>query len=312
VTSQAQRRRMLDAYRRYRDQALNVLPLCPARAEEHARLAEAHRLACGSPGKVPLGRWRHLQSRRATPEEVRAMVAGAGAEGMVPNLGAVMGVSSGGLVSVDADGPAAVEWCHVALGERLLRTASFRTGRGVRWLFRVPQGAPMPPSRALAAGVELLSAGRQTVLPPSLHSSGVRYAWGPGCDARTWPKRVLPWDMALAPATQVPVAVARRQGLAAEGVPLPEGRRNAVLFGMARALHWRGAGLAEVRACLKVLNRLCVPALSDVDLERIAGSACRYARELRREVGWCCGTWRCWNCWARVGWRWPPSSPGGG
>src|SRR4051812_48479324 len=125
-------RQMRDAFARYRDQGVNVLPLCSPLPEDHAALAGPHRLICRSPGKVPLGRWRHLQGRRATPEELRAMVERAGAGGLVPNIGAVMGATSGNLISIDADGPAAAEWCHLHLGERLLRTACFRTGRGVR------------------------------------------------------------------------------------------------------------------------------------------------------------------------------------
>jgi hypothetical protein len=279
VTSLRHRQRIKDAYNRLRDHGMNVLPLCPPDAEQHRRLRPRHTYVCGKAGKVPLGGWEQYQRRRATPEDVRRMVAESGARGVVPNLGVVMGVTSLNLVSVDADGPAAVEWCHVRLGERLLRTACFRTGRGVRWLFRVPDGRPLPASGVLAPGVDLLSAGRQSVVPPSLHASGAVYAWH-GCDARTWPRRLLAWDDALAaPATRLTCG---GRGPSADGVPLAEGGRNAGLFGMARALHWRGAGQREVRACLTALNELCRPPLPAAELDRIARSACSYSRATSR------------------------------
>jgi hypothetical protein len=136
--NQRHRRRVRDALLRYRDEGLlNIVPLCPPQAEAHSRLLGGHLLTCTDDrdrGKVPLGRWKHLQARRTTAEDFRQMLEQAGitrASGIVPNLGAVLGVTSGGIVGIDADGDGAVEWCQVHLGEGPLRTACFRTARGI-------------------------------------------------------------------------------------------------------------------------------------------------------------------------------------
>jgi hypothetical protein len=69
----------------------------------------------------------------------------------------------------------------------------------------VPADRPLPRSRDLAPGLELKGAGALVPLPPSLHPSGVRYAWevapsavGGDCE----PARAPDWMTVLPPAPE--------------------------------------------------------------------------------------------------------------
>ena len=268
--------RIMAAIARYRDQGLNSVPLCPPRKAAHARIP-SHR--CSTPGKVPLLPWKPLQHRMATDVEIAEAAARAFAAGSEPNAGVFMGHVSG-IVSLDADGSEAVEWVHTECGEEALATASFVTGKGVRWVYALPPGMEAPSSRVVRKGVEILSLGRQSVFPPSLHPSGKRYAWA-GCDSRTWSKRLIDWPFGTGRETKeaegrpTPHAAEAKSGSGERRIGI--GDRNRTLFSMACSLRRQGAGYGTVLACLEHLNRMCAPPLDGEEVAAVAASACRYA-----------------------------------
>lgn len=116
-----------------------------------------------------------------------------------PNMGILTGKASGGLFILDLDDhktSAAQAWWHGLLASHNSvmepETPQQVTGGGGRQLlFRAPPHWKAPTNRT-DIGVDIRGEGGFAVLPPSLHSSGNRYAWKPGCG---------PWecDIAVAP-----------------------------------------------------------------------------------------------------------------
>ncbi len=103
------------------------------------------------------------------------------------NVGVALG-SASGLVSIDVDTAAGEEILATIAGGELPATAEFRTGKGRRLLFAIPDGLEVDPKTTShkAEGEEALrfqGTGGQTVMPPSLHPSGRRYAWVASPDA---------------------------------------------------------------------------------------------------------------------------------
>lgn len=184
----------------YAELGLAVIPLCGPGCR-HPR--------CKSPGKRPydlLAR-RHMEGWQhrgvPSPEEIERWLKAPGAERA--NIGCLTGRVSG-IVAVDVDGPAGEALlAQVAGAEGLPETWTYRTGRengGRRIVFRYPEGTRVP-SRLIEAGggtVEILSDGRQMVLPPSVHPSGRIYAWLPGRDPWGFgpPAPVPAWLLRLA------------------------------------------------------------------------------------------------------------------
>ncbi|WPD17973.1 bifunctional DNA primase/polymerase [Thermaerobacter composti] len=165
----------------YAELGLAVIPLCGPGCR-HPR--------CKSPGKRPydlLAR-RHMEGWQhrgvPSPEEIERWLKAPGAERA--NIGCLTGRVSG-IVAVDVDGPAGEALLTRLAGTDLPATWTYRTGRengGRRLVFRYPESGRIP-SRLIEAGggtVEILSDGRQMVLPPSVHPSGRVYAWLPGRD----------------------------------------------------------------------------------------------------------------------------------
>jgi hypothetical protein len=246
---------------RYFHLGWNPVVLCDPR---HAHVTPAHLGYCGSPGKVPVGRWKELQSsRRPGPDLLAELLTHPAG-----NLGLVLGASTG-LAAIDVDSPEGMEWAESALAEPG-SPPRFTTGRGLRLLYRAPQGEV--PSRVLRPGVELLSRGRCTVAPPSVHPGGHAYAWCREYDFASLELPPLPAGLEQ-PAEAAPTQAPR---------PLAEGEgagemRNETLFRLACALRRHGAGVREMLECLQVFNRRCRPPLADQDLTTIARSAGRYS-----------------------------------
>jgi hypothetical protein len=150
-----------------------------------------HLAKCENPGKVPvLKKW---QTRGVpTGEEVDAwkekLPAG--------NIGLVLGAASG-LIGLDIDGEAGeallAEWSSGDVPD----TWEFKTGGGRRLLYRIPSGLILKKAKEQKEGeheeLALLGQGQQTVIPPSIHSTGIAYAWAPGRDPFTF------GDAAIAP-----------------------------------------------------------------------------------------------------------------
>src|SRR5438552_7199591 len=126
--------------------------------------------------KRPLVRWEDFQHRRPTEAEARAWFCGCPEAG----IGIVTGTISR-LVVVDIDvrhgGDGALEHLEREHG-RLPTTVECLTGGGARHLyFAHPGGLVVRNKVGLAPGLDLRGDGGYVVAPPSLHASGVRYAW---------------------------------------------------------------------------------------------------------------------------------------
>jgi putative DNA primase/helicase len=165
------------------EQGALIIPLC---SHDHEGTSNIHRGACNSPGKAPLlGKWQ--QAGRPTAETIDEWL------DRYPscNVGLVLGLESG-LVGIDVDGPGGEEALREWSGGDLPTTWEFTTpGGGRRLLYSVPQslydqgleklGNPARQSRgADHEECRLMGDGRQTVLPPSIHPNGKRYAWTHG------------------------------------------------------------------------------------------------------------------------------------
>ena len=125
--------------------------------------------------KRPLVRWEEFQYRRPRAEEVHAWFSGWPDAGM----GVVTGAVSG-LVVLDIDpehgGEASLERLQ-SQHFRLPTTVECRSGGGGRHLYFAHPGAFVRNKAGLAPGVDLRGDGGYVVAPPSLHASGLRYAW---------------------------------------------------------------------------------------------------------------------------------------
>ncbi|WP_165802801.1 bifunctional DNA primase/polymerase [Dehalogenimonas alkenigignens] len=84
-----------------------------------------------------------------------------------------------GIVQIDADSDPAIEWCRLR-GIDQQGNWAIRTARGIRFLFKAPAGCPssfVDPDHQLP---DMLALGSLAMLPPSIHPSGIRYAWVEG------------------------------------------------------------------------------------------------------------------------------------
>ncbi|HEY8414252.1 MAG TPA: bifunctional DNA primase/polymerase, partial [Thermaerobacter sp.] len=184
----------------YAELGLAVIPLCGPQCR-HPR--------CQHPGKRPydLLRRRHLEGwqHRGVPslDEIERWLQAPGADRA--NIGCLTGRVSG-IVAVDVDGPAGEALlARVAGPGGVPETWEYRTGRkegGRRIIFRYPEGVQIRsrPIEVDGGKLEILSDGRQMVLPPSVHpDTGREYAWVPGRDPWTFgpPAPVPQWLIQL-------------------------------------------------------------------------------------------------------------------
>lgn len=250
----------------------NSVSLCPA---DHVGVRKNH---CDSPGKVPIFNWKYLQERR----QVESLLVHDFKHHPNANVGVVLGPISS-LIGIDVD--------HAARGRELLFvlsrgdlpvTPAFRTGKGFRLLYSMPADGEVPVNGFVegpeGARVEVLSQGRQTVMPPSLHANGKRYEWlkGRSCDEQ--PLAQLPhWARSLK-------AQRPQQGSCVAPGALVTSGRHLWLFKSACSLRRFGACFSEIVACLHVINQRCSPMISEREVSRMATNACRYEPTNRRNT----------------------------
>lgn len=152
----------LELARRLLARGLSVIPIPPPRPGG----------APGHPGdgKVPLITWREYQRRLPTHEELAFWFAD---EAM--NLAVITGAVSQ-VVVVDADHPAALQWCLCRLPETPWQT---KTAKGYHFWYRHP--GQLVPNRARLEtrdgklAIDVRGDGGYVIAPGSLHASGVQY-----------------------------------------------------------------------------------------------------------------------------------------
>jgi hypothetical protein len=194
----------------YLNRGWSVLALCPP---DHACTSAAHREQCRSPGKSPLGAWKVYQERLPQAGELVA----AFNDCPTANLGVALGPVSG-MLGLDIDGPAGeqllAEW-QQRHGD-LPATLEFTTpGGGRRLLFAWPGELAPPTHRFAVAGkeaVRILSAGSQTVMPPSKHVNGGEYGWVTGRRPGEVAAAPLPQWLLLPPSALLHAPASRRAG----------------------------------------------------------------------------------------------------
>ena len=230
--------------------------------------------------KRPLVRWEEFQYRRPDVDEVHAWFSRWPEAG----IGIVTGAVSG-LVVIDVDprhgGDASLERLEHQY-DRLPSTVESHSGGGGRHLYFAHPGGLVRNKVGLAPGVDLRGDGGYVVAPPSLHPSGLRYAW-------VWDRR--PDNAALAP---LPGWVLRQavgdpgrlghpithwRRLIREGVR--EGERNNTIASLAGHLLRRGVDAAVVMEVLLCWNRVrCQPPLADEEVVSVVESISRlHARD---------------------------------
>jgi hypothetical protein len=236
-------------------------------------------------GKRPLVAWLEYQGRQPAASEV------AGWFGRWPdaNLAIVTGIQSG-LVVLDVDvrhgGAQSLAELEAAHGS-LPRTIAAATGGGGRHLYFSHPGGVVHNRVGLAPGIDVRGDGGCVVAPPSLHPSGHRYAWEPGC---------APAQARLAP---LPGWLTQliRPAHARAGHPLahwrefvrrriPEGERNNPIASLAGHLSWHGVDAEVVFELLQAWNREhCEPPLPVEEVARVVESIARLHERRSDEEG---------------------------
>jgi len=203
-------------------------------------------------GKVPLvKRWPEVATTDAD------IIAGWWARWPDANIGIATGASD--LLVIDVDDEHGVAVIESATGQEFPDTLEALTGRGGRHLYYRRHGAHVKNRVNIAAGIDVRAVGGYVVAPPSVHESGVEYAWDGEPDDEV--SDALPWllglcgvgpDVRQAKDAKPPVKVAvdggsayGRAGLAGEVervLGAPEGERNHTLNRAAYAVGQLVAG----------------------------------------------------------------------
>jgi hypothetical protein len=222
--------------------------------------------------KRPLVRWEDYQHRCPSQDEARGWLRASPEAG----VGIVTGAISG-LVVVDIDvrhgGDAALDHLEHEHG-RLPITVECRTGGGGRHLYFTHPGVLIRNRVGLAPGVDVRGDGGYVVAPPSLHASGLRYAWvegrAPGSAAiAPLPDWVLRQTVEEPARRGHPIAYWRR--LVSDGVPA--GERNNTIASLAGHLLRHGVDAEVVMELLLCWNRVrCRPPLVDEEVAAVVAS----------------------------------------
>jgi hypothetical protein len=139
--------------------------------------------------KKAVRRWKPYQERHPTEAELAQMLAG-----KVNGLAVIAGAVSDGLVVRDFDEEE--DYVHWSGGHRSLAKTlpTVETKRGLHVYFRGPSGFA-----ELANGEYRGDSKHFSVLPPSLHPSGITYCWT-NAPKESIPRVDDPWDAGLLPA----------------------------------------------------------------------------------------------------------------
>lgn len=186
-----------------------------------------------------------------------------------------IGLVTNGFIVVDFDKKNGGTKSHqdiIAKYGPLPKTRTHRTGGGgLHYIYKNPNGTNIRNTTALAgySGVDIRANDGYIVVPPSPHISGKFYRVLDNSPVTTAPE----WLMTLLK-TKLPAVISTTPG---EGIPIPEGQRDATLASLAGTMRHKGMSEAEILAALQVTNQTrCIPPMSDKDIQRIAKSVARY------------------------------------
>jgi hypothetical protein len=212
----------------YARQGLAVFPVWPALPAKHGTgfICGCGQLDCNSPAKHPIPRLAPRGLNDATTDEARVR------HFWSCRPDANIGFATGPIIAIDIDprhgGTLA------SFGEPLPPTWRAATGGGGLHLFFQANGEIRNSVGKLAVGVDVRGVGGYTILPPSLHISGQRYSWTPGCAPDQLLLALLPAAVATALAAaeeKGPLSATAWHELVAADVA--EGARNQTITGLA-------------------------------------------------------------------------------
>lgn len=177
-----------------------LIPICvPINSEN----CHQHGSRCVSPGKVPIiSKWEKVQE--VSPNTLQTWLNNPDDI----NFGLILGQTKhNNIVGIDIDGEFGYEKLKELEEEhgKLPDTIKYKTGNGMRYLFKLPQGAVYKKvsfyedSKRERGEFALLCQGQQTIIPPSLHHTGFIYEWEDGnnpmeiemADAPNWLIKIL-------------------------------------------------------------------------------------------------------------------------
>lgn len=251
----------LQAALKYREWGWSSIAACNPK---HLYVGLEHSRICKSPGKVPANlKWKYWQDHLPDKKEIENQFR------FFPNSNVcVVTGKVSNLVGIDIDGN--LEELKEKLPWLILpKTISFKTGRGYRFLYEL-KGIEVKSTSIRVEGVggiDILSDGKQTIMPPSLHHSGVLYEW-------------IPNEKTLAPFLPFKIDSNKEKypchSKTEYSKVISEGERNTRLFKAACGARRHGAEEQDLFALLKSMNTRCEPQLKENDLHIISQSASKY------------------------------------
>lgn len=131
--------------------------------------------------------------------------------------------------------------------------------------------------QAVRPGIDVRAAGGYVLAPPSLHASGIRYAWHEHGHPRSVVVKPAPvWAEALFSGAAVGKPLPRQS---MQTGPIDEGTRNRTLFRWACRFQRLAMPDEDLSNRVHEMNaKLCRPPLDPKEVETIIGSALRYAK----------------------------------
>jgi hypothetical protein len=222
--------------------------------------------------KRPLILWEPLQSARPSAEQVADWFS----RWPDANIGIVTGEISN-LIVLDIDpkhgGDASLERLEHRFGP-LPATIEATTGGGGRHLYFAHPGGLIRNRTGLAQGIDLRGDGGYIVAPPSIHPSGLPYAWASGRSPDDIMLAALPRWILLPSGPRARRTLSDWRQLVREGVP--EGQRNSSIASLAGHLLWHQVDPQVVLELLLAWNRMrCRPPLDDAEVAQVVSNIVR-------------------------------------
>lgn len=240
--------------------------------------------ACHTPGKHPVGS--NWQASATSDEEI---IQSWYDDDPNANIGILLGQSSG-VIDIELDDNEAKEaWASLGLGE--IWTPTYTAGRGPHRLFKWQDGLPLVAvKKVMGIEVRLGNDGKasQSVLPPSKHHSGARYAWVDGLGPDDVPVAPIP-EKLLRLLWNDDGSLPREYREPASSIlhkKVTEGGRNTALYRFACDEAFRCRDINSEKEQQDLLGKImainqfqCVPPLDKAELVAIYRSAVGYVRK---------------------------------
>lgn len=193
------------------------------------------------------------------------------------NIGMLTGRATG-IVVVDLDtngnGPENMSQLEIQHGHLPITPKAITGSGGVHLIFKYPENLLVKSRAGIVNGIDTRADGGYIIAPPSLHPSGRKYEWAPGCGmGEVEPAECPKWLLQLITASKVLRLVGRDEA----DTRIGRGERNSKLASMAGAMRHRGMIPEAIQSALLKQNSSCCPPLPEEEVVSIARSISRYA-----------------------------------